>query len=100
MGPIGVQLGGRDADLRAEPELAAVVEAGRRVHQDAARVDLAKPALRVLVAAGADGLGVARAELGDVRERLVQAVDDLDRQDLVEELAPEVGVGRRALRSG
>src|SRR5690606_33627196 len=42
--PVGVELRRADADLGPEPELAAVVEAARRVDHDAARVDLAKPA--------------------------------------------------------
>src|SRR3712207_7421730 len=37
--PTGVQLLGGDADLRAEPELAAVGEAGGRVDEDGSRVD-------------------------------------------------------------
>ena len=70
-----MKLGGGDSDLCPEAELAAVVEAGRRVHEHAAGIDFAKPSLRMLVAACADGLGVAGAKLGHVRERLVDAVD-------------------------
>src|SRR5450432_1348254 len=44
--PARVELAGRDADLGAEPVLVAVGEAGRRVHHDGARVDLAQEALR------------------------------------------------------
>src|SRR5262245_38720122 len=42
---VRVELGGGDPDLGAEAELSAVVEAGRRVHEHARRVDLAQPPL-------------------------------------------------------
>src|SRR5688572_24432985 len=60
-GTVGVELRGRNPDLRAQAELAAVVEACRSVDEHAAGVDLAQPALSVLVIFRANGVGVIRA---------------------------------------
>src|SRR5205807_8628851 len=76
--PEGVELRRRDPDLRSEAELAAVVEARRRVHDDAARLDLAREAARALLVAGDDRLGVERPEASDVVERSVEVRHDLD----------------------
>src|SRR5437660_12643529 len=74
--PVGVQLAGGDADLGAEPQLAAVVEAGGGVPEDAAGVDLADEALGERRVAGDDRFRVPAAVLRDVPQRLVEAVDD------------------------
>src|SRR5258706_2537635 len=69
-GPARVQLVGRDADLGAQAVLVTVGEAGRRVHHHRARVDLAQEPLRARVVLGHDRVGVLRAVLGDVSDRL------------------------------
>src|SRR5258706_4650825 len=92
--PVGVELRGRNPDFGTEPELAAVVEAGGGVHQHAARVDFAQEALRVLVRARDDRLGVIRAVTLDVLERGAEARHHANRDDLVQELAPVVVFAR------
>jgi len=64
-----VQLAGGDADLGAEAQLPAVVEAGGGIPQNAARVDLGEEAGRERRVGRADALGVAAAIAGDVPER-------------------------------
>jgi hypothetical protein len=82
-----VKLAGRDADLAAEAELAAVGELGRGVPEHDGAVDAAEKALGSALIGGDDGIGVLRAEAGDVLDRLVDAGDGLDGNDSVEELA-------------
>ena len=60
----GVQLLGRDADLGAEPELAAVGEARARVDHDRRRVDLGREPAGGAAVLGDDRLGVARSRSG------------------------------------
>jgi hypothetical protein len=74
-----VQLVGGDADLGAEAVLVAVGEARRGVPHHRGRVDLAQEALGARAVAGDDRVGVLRAVLGDVRDRLVEALHHADR---------------------
>ncbi len=86
-----MDLVGADADLGAQAELAAVVEAGAGVDHDGRAVDLGDEPLGGREVAGDDGLGVARAVTGDVVDRLVDRLDNADGQDLVEVLGVPVG---------
>ena len=92
--PARVQLVGRDADLGAEPVLEAVGEARRGVDHHRARVDLAQEAHRARVVLGDDRVGVLRAVLRDVRDRLVERVDDAHREDRRQVLGVPVVLGR------
>ena len=89
-----MQLGGRNAHLRAEPQLSAVVEASGRVDDDAARVHFCQKAIGVIEAIGANGLGVIRAVSLDVRQRRLEVVHDPDGEDFVEELGAKVRLRR------
>ena len=60
-GAAGVELVGADADLGAEAELAAVVEAGAGVDHHGRAVDLGHELARRGQVGGDDRLGVARA---------------------------------------
>ena len=95
-GAAGVDLVGADADLGAEAELAAVVEAGAGVDHHGRAVDLGDESLGGREIAGDDRLGVARAVPGDVVDRLVDRVDDGDGQDLVEDTRYPSRPARRA----
>src|SRR5262249_14522442 len=87
---VRVQLAGRDADLRSQAQLPAVVEPGRGIHQGAARVDFAHEPLGETLVAGADGLGMAGTVTRDVSQRTFHAVDDRHGELQVEELPSEV----------
>src|SRR5690606_12798144 len=91
--PAGVELLGADADLGAEPELEAVVEARGGVHEHGSGVDLAPEALGAVQGARDDRLAVARAVAVDVLERRVERGHDPDGQHEVEELGLPVGLG-------
>src|SRR6478735_4586310 len=70
--PARMQAIRRDADLGAHAVLAAVGEAGRRVHVHGRGVHLAGEPLGGGLVLGDDRLGMARAVAGDVLERAVQ----------------------------
>src|SRR5688500_17944872 len=92
--PARVDLARRDADLRSHAELAAVRELRRRVvHHDRA-VELVQEPLRRRGVVRDDGVRVRRAVAPYVLERLVEPVDDADRDDRVEELPAPIGVDR------
>src|SRR5256885_15562439 len=84
-----------DADLGAEPELAAVGELGRRVVQDDRGIDLAEKFLRCGAILGDDRVGVMRAEALDMGDRAIDAVDYLGRDDGIEILGRPVLLARR-----
>src|SRR5450830_1394334 len=85
-GAAHMQLLRGDPHLRAQPELATVGEARRRVHVHAGGVDLGREPSGGAEVFGDDRLGVARAVRGDVLQGFVQGVDDaygeVERQEL------------------
>ena len=92
--PARMHAAGRDADLGAEAELAAVGELRRGVVQHDRGVDLAQEFLGGLLVRGDDRVGVVRAVALDMRDRGVDAVDDLRRDDAVEIFGRPVFLGR------
>src|SRR5262245_44126138 len=91
-----VQLVGRDADFRSQAVLVAVGKAGGGVHHDRARIHFAQEALRARLVLRDDGVGVLRAVVRDVADRLAEVPHDEHRQDGVEVL----GVPVLARKSG
>ena len=92
---------GRNADLGAEPELAAVGEGRRDVDVDARRIDPPGELPGRPGVFGDDGFAVARGVAGDVGERLVERGDRADRKAQGEKLRPEARcVGRTQQRCG
>ena len=75
-GASGVQLLRGDADLRAEPELAAIREARGRVYIDRRRIDLCREPLRRTEVLSDDAFAVAGRILRNVRDSRVKAVYD------------------------
>ena len=75
-GAPGVKLLGGDADLRAEPKLAAIREARGRIYIDRRRIDLCREPLRRTEVFGDDALAVAGRILRNVRDSRVKAVYD------------------------
>src|SRR5205085_4382353 len=90
----GVQLLRTDPDLGAEAELLAVGEPRRGVHRHHGRVDLTAEAPRRVQVTRADRLGVARAVAVDVVDGRVERGHHRHRHLQVEELTPEVVIGR------
>ena len=76
----GVEFPGGDADFGAEAEFAAVGELGRCVMQHDRRIDLVEKFARGAFVLGHDRIGVVRAVIVNMRDRLVDAVDDLARR--------------------
>src|SRR4051794_39020452 len=95
----GVEFAGRDTDLGAEAELAAVGKLRRGVVQHDRRVDLVEEAFGAISVISDDRIGVVRAVLLDMRDRAVEAVDHLYCDDLIEIFGVPVLVGR-ALHAG
>src|SRR4051794_32715391 len=107
----GVQLLGRVADLRPHPELAAVREAGRRVHVHARGVHTELERARGCRVEGDDRLRVAAAVAPDVIDRLIDGGDDRHRERRAEVLrrpvvsaagsarSPAAGAARACARS-
>ena len=81
---------GRDADLGAEAELAAVGEGRRDVDVDACRIDPPGELPGRFGVLGDDGFAVARGVAGDMREGFVKGADGPHGQLVVEEFGPEV----------
>ncbi len=79
-GAAGVDLAGRDADLRAEAVSIAVRKARRGVVEDTRGVDAGHEYFGGFRVIGDDRLGVLGAVLIDVGDSLVDVFDDLDRQ--------------------
>ena len=77
----GVEFAGGDADLGAEAELAAVGELRRGVVQHDRGIDLVEEFLRGGGVFGHDRIGVMRAVIVNMRDRLVEAIDDARRDD-------------------
>src|SRR5256884_2096518 len=91
----GVEFAGGNPDLRAEAELAAIGELRRGVVQYDRRIDLAEEFLGSLYILGHDRVGVARAVILDMRDRVIDAVDDTRGDDGVEIFGVPVLVGCR-----
>ncbi|EAU62203.1 conserved hypothetical protein [Stigmatella aurantiaca DW4/3-1] len=90
----GVQTAGGDADLRPQPQLPPVVEAGGGVPDDRAGQHLPGEAGGHLFVLGDDGLGVFAAIAGDMGERRVLILHDPYGQDEIQELPAVVLLGR------
>src|SRR5262245_42360607 len=95
-GPARVNLARRDADLGAHAELAAVGELRRCVVHDDRAVELVQEAFGRRRVLRDDRVRMRRAVAADVRERLVEPVDDANRDDGVEELLAPIRVDGRA----
>src|SRR5438034_245277 len=91
--PAGVEFAGGDADLGAEAELAAIGELRRRVMQHDRGVDLVEESLRSASVFGHDRIGVVRAVIVDMRDRLIEPVDDFCRDDRVLVFGAPVFIG-------
>src|SRR5436190_10938642 len=79
----GVEFAGGNPDLRAKAELAAVGELRRCVVQHDRGIDLAEEFLRSAGVFGHDRIGMMRAVIVDMRDRLVETVDHSRRDDRV-----------------
>src|SRR5580704_11409432 len=75
--PAGVKLAGGNAYFGAEAELAAIGELGRCVVQHDRRIDLVEEFARGSFVVRHDRIGMARPVVMNMRDRLVEAVDDL-----------------------
>lgn len=85
-GAVRVQFGRGNTDLGAEAEAATVVEAGGRVDDDTARVDVADELARLAQIAGEDRFGVSATILADVPDSRGEIVDNGDEAAQFEEL--------------
>ena len=88
-----MQLLSGDANLGAQPEHAAVGEAGRRVDVHGSSVHARGERLGRAVRLGHDSLRVARAVAVDVLNRAADAVHHADRDFQIQELGVEVVFG-------
>src|SRR6266850_2809984 len=79
----GVEFAGGNADLGAEAELAAIGELRRGVVQHDGGIDLIEEFLRSAGVFRHDRIGMMRAVIVDMRDRLVEAVDDSRRDDRI-----------------
>src|SRR5438105_6441024 len=77
----GVEFAGGNPDLGAEAELAAVGELRRGGVQQDPRSDLAAAPLRDVGVLGHDRVGMVRAVVMNMRDRFIDAVDNLCRDD-------------------
>src|SRR5262249_3466101 len=84
--PTRVVFVGADADLGAQAELIAVIEARARVDHDRRRIDRCGEAPRRVGVAGDDRVGMLRAVTGDMLDRFVEVAYYLDRQNQIEKL--------------
>src|SRR5690242_2655515 len=91
----GMDAGRTDADFGAQPELIAVVESRRRVDKDGAGIHFAEKTHGFLVVAGDDGFRMTGAVAADVFHCFVDVLDDLHREDQIEELFAVVAVAGR-----
>src|SRR5207248_3950899 len=73
----GVELVGANADLRAEAEFKAVVEAGAGIHQDGGRIHFRGEATSRSQVSRNNSIGMTRPVAIDVVNRLLQILDHL-----------------------
>ena len=93
-GAAGVQTVRGDAHFGPEAELAAVGEAGAGVPVDAGAVDLGEEGAGGGFVGRDDGVGVVRAVVFDMGDRLGEAGDDLDVEDEAQVFGAEILFGR------
>src|ERR1700679_1860594 len=79
----GMKFPGRNADFRAEAEFAAVGELGRCVVQHDRRIDLVEKLASGVGILGHDRVGMMRAVVVNMRDRLVEAIDHLRGDDRI-----------------
>src|SRR5215213_1899153 len=91
--PAGVEFAGGNSDLRAETELAAIGELRRCVVQHDRGIDLAKKFRGGLDILGHDRVGMMRTMIVDMRECVIETVDDPCRDDRVFILGVPILVG-------
>src|SRR5436190_15454539 len=77
--PAGVEFAGGDPDFGAEAELAAIGELRRGVMQHDRGIDLVEEPRSGASVLRHDRIGVMRAMIVDMRDRLIEAVDDTRR---------------------
>ena len=77
---------GADADLGAETEFEAIIEAGGRVPEDGGAVDFGEEAAGGRFVGGHDRVAVAGAIAVDDGDGLLEGIDNADGDDVVEEL--------------
>src|SRR6478735_7942571 len=90
----GVEFAGGDADLGAEAEFATVGELRRCVVQHDRRIDFVEEFLRGMSVFRHDRIGVTRAVIVNMRDRLVEPVNDACCDDRVLIFGVPVFVGR------
>ena len=86
---------GGNADFCAHAEFTAIGKLGRGIDHDDGAVDLAKEALGAVRVLGDDAVGMIRSIGRDMRRRLVEPVDDTDRNDAVQIFGAPVFLIRR-----
>ena len=91
-----MQFVGADANLGAEAVFEAVGELGRGVDHYRTRIDFAQKSSRMRNIFGDDGVGVMRAEGVDVRDCIVDVIDDAHRQNRIEIFAAPIVLARFA----
>ena len=79
----GVKLARGDADLGAEAEFTAVGELRRGVVEHDGRIHFVEKFLRGLGVLGHDRIGMMRSVFVNMRDRAVDAIDQLRRDDRV-----------------
>ena len=79
-----MELLGADADLCAKSKLVPIRETGRGIHIDCRCVNPIQEFPGIGIIAGDNGFGVASIIAVDMRNRLVNASDCLDRQNIIQ----------------
>ena len=85
-GAASVETVGADADLGAETEFEAIIEAGGRVPEDGGAVDFGEEAPGDGFVRGHDRVAVAGAIAVDDGDGLLEGIDNADGDDVVEKL--------------
>ena len=92
-----MELLGRDADLRAETQFAAVCEACRSVHIDRRTVNILYEFVGIYLKLGYNSVTVVGRVESDMRNSLIHIVNYLDCENVIQKFGREVSV--RRLRS-